>query len=64
MTKAVEYNTDTQNYAGEDSGCEYASKKLGRQSHCLGNCPFEKCTEDLDKIEKFRLNKELSHDKQ
>uniref|UniRef100_A0A6M3LQI9 Uncharacterized protein n=1 Tax=viral metagenome TaxID=1070528 RepID=A0A6M3LQI9_9ZZZZ len=59
MTKAVEYNTDAQAYAKDDSGCEYASKKLGRQSRCWPNCPFEEYTEDLDKIKKFRSKQRI-----
>jgi len=43
MVWKYKYHTDIVDYCGADSGCAKASTKLGCQSICLVNCPFDKC---------------------
>ena len=43
MAWKYKYVTDQLGYNGADSGCAKASTKLGYQSNCLINCPFERC---------------------
>jgi len=40
------YLSDNNSYSKPDSGCEWASRVLGKQSHCL-DCPFDKCFHDM-----------------
>ena len=48
---AYQYPTDAINYNNRNglSGCQTASNKLGEQSCCLTNCPFEVCVLDRSK---------------
>lgn len=42
--------TDSIGYSGVDSGCDKATKHLGRPSRCL-ECPFAECKETNDPVQ-------------
>ena len=40
--KPSQFITENQSYLGVDSGCHWATEKLGEQSKCF-DCPFGDC---------------------